>query len=235
MNAGATKPSRKTGFEGPEFSVFFSSKAAHGKRVWRPFKKKIICQNLYRLLLLTLHLYLILGNEVRMKIPWWRCWRWMAGNGSLRFPVRVLIFHVQEESNDEGPGKDGKVEPESREWRFSSKCESAKYERLRLKLWWNQMYVYLLSKLVKTDQYCPRKAEKSRLSTAYIYLVCEPFVVCRLFWRPDLLLKIYIQTTPNLVQNHQWLSENFCRQSFVAFLWFWNRQRRISLPSQSVS
>ena len=144
MNAGATKPSRKTGFEGPEFSVFFSSKAAHGKRVWRPFKKKIICQNLYRLLLLTLHLYLILRNEVRMKIPWWRCWRWMAGNGSLRFPVRVLIFHVQEESNDEGPGKDGKVEPESREWRFSSKCENAKYERQRLKLWWNQMYVYCI-------------------------------------------------------------------------------------------
>ena len=43
-------------------------------------------------------------------------------------------FHVQEESNDEGPGKDGKVEPESREWRFSSKRESAKYERQRLKL-----------------------------------------------------------------------------------------------------
>ena len=41
-------------------------------------------------------------------------------------------FHVQEESNDEGPGKDGKVEPESREWRFSSKRESAKYERQRL-------------------------------------------------------------------------------------------------------
>ena len=141
-----------------------------------------------------------------MKIPWWRCWRWMAGNGSLRFPVRVLIFHVQEESNDEGPGKDGKVEPESREWRFSSKCENAKYERQRLKLWWNQMYVYLLSKLVKTDQYCPRKAEKSKFSTAYIYLVCEPFVVCSLFWRPDLLLKIYIQTTPNLVQNY--LEEN---------------------------
>ena len=127
-------------------------------------------------------------------------------------------FHVQEESNDEGPGKDGKVEPESREWRFSSKREGAKYERQRQKLWWNQMYVYLLSILVKTDQYFPRKAEKLRLSTLYIYFVCEPFVFCSMSWRPDLHLKIYIQSTPNLVQNH--LEENDSVKTSAASLSF---------------
>jgi len=36
------------------------------------------------------------------------------------------------------------------------------------------MYIYCKIGEQK-DQYCPRKAEKSRFSTAYIHLVCEPF------------------------------------------------------------
>jgi len=36
--------------------------------------------------------------------------------------------------------------------------------------------MYIICKIgEQKDQYCPRKAEKSRFSTAYIHLVCEPF------------------------------------------------------------